>query len=561
MEVAEPAAPAFDRPDSNRPSDLRVGTVDLTVYDIYRPDELATERGILAFLHRGMNALHVSTRHHVVRREFLFRKGDPYEPALLEETARNLRELHYLNNVSVVATDTLDDGNVPVKVQVQDTWSLKTEFAYSLSSDREQRWVVSLSEDNFLGQGLVVGFSIGHDEDFDYHRFFLQKRRVLGTRWWLAASTAQRGSGYDHRVEVARPFYALEDAWGLETTFWDQLQEPRFYLNGASLTGVEDPVVDGVHVLVPQQNTGCQVQGLVRVSPARTGRVWRLGLGVQVRELDFDFQEAGGDLPDGSQPDLERLVGPGSAVAREVGTTVYPHLAVESEGRRWTTTRHVMQYGPVEDLQLSPAFDLRVGYSGPGSGSTSGTGHRVLGDFGFEDWSRLAGGSLLLTGKANFGLGQEPDRHYALDMVAGWVKVNGAGRYRHQTRLFAEAAWGYNLLGTDAFVLGLNRGLRTLGFDGMAGDRLVRWNLEQGVILPGEVLGFFKPGLAIFYDAGLAWWQELPRSWSDLRHEVGVGIRFGSTRSSRGDIARIDLTWPVGEGGGPVLTAVTRGLF
>jgi len=138
---------------------------------------------------------------------------------------------------------------------------------------------------------------------------------------------------------------------------------------------------------------------------------------------------------------------------------------------------------------------------------------------------------------------------------------DGTGRTRRQTRLFSEVAWGENLLGTDAFVLGLNRGLRTLGFAGMAGDRLVRWNCEHGLILTDEILGFFRGGFAAFYDGGLAWWQGETSAWKDVHHEIGFGIRFGSTRSARGEIARLDLTWALDATQGPVLTAVTRGLF
>ncbi len=561
QEVVEPLTGGVRLDSHDAGAALRVGRVDLLVYDIFRPDEIATEKGILAFLHRSMNALHVQSRHYVLRREILFETGDPYEPALLEETARNLRELGYLNNVSVAAVDTLSDGSVPILVQVQDTWSLKADFAYSLSSEGEQRWAVNLSEDNFFGHGLELGISLGQDEDFSFHQFFLQKRRLLGSRWQLRGSTARRGDGYDHRLELGRPFYALDDPWGLLVQGWQYVLDQRFYLNSAGLPGGGQPTRDGLHVLVPVSDEGFLLQGMVRTSSLRAGRVWRWGAGLEVREQDFGFDESLYELSDGRWVALDSLATPGTPVDREEGRTVYPHLAVSSEGRNWTTSNFLLQYGPVEDILLIPQFEFRVGYSGPRTGATSGHGDRILGQFEFQDWSRLGQGFLLLTGAGSFGYGQVTDRYYALDGVTGWVKLHGKGRTRRQTRLFGEVAWGENLLGTDAFVLGLNCGLRTLGFAGMVGDRLVRWNCEHGLILPKEILGFFRGGFAAFYDGGLAWWQGEEASWQDVHHEIGFGIRFGSTRSARGEIARVDLTWALDATGGPVLTAVTKGLF
>jgi hypothetical protein len=68
-------------------------------------------------------------------------------------------------------------------------------------------------------------------------------------------------------------------------------------------------------------------------------------------------------------------------------------------------------------------------------------------------------------------------------------------------------------------------------------------------------------GLAAFYDGGLAWWHDEDRGSGDVRHEVGCGLRLGSTRSARGEVARLDLTWAPDGDDGLVLTAVTRGLF
>ncbi|MBK6901216.1 MAG: oligosaccharide flippase family protein [bacterium] len=82
------------------------------------------------------------------------------------------------------------------------------------------------------------------------------------------------------------------------------------------------------------------------------------------------------------------------------------------------------------------------------------------------------------------------------------------------SRAWLEGAYGSRLLGPEAFALGLTRGLRTLDYDGMVGDRLVRWNLEQTRLLPGELLGLYKLGVAVFQSGGAAWRHDEARASS-----------------------------------------------
>jgi hypothetical protein len=366
---------------------LRIGQVSIVVWDIFDPEEVAASSGLLRLLRSSMNALHIETRQYVLRRELLFQPGDPYDPSLLEEMARNLRGLGYLNNIYVVPVDTLPDGRVDVEVRVQDTWSLKAEFAYSLSSDGDRRWIVNLADDNFLGHGFKVGFNLGENEDFGFHQFFFEKRRLFGSRWVLKGSTGKQGEGFADNLQLRRPFYAQNDPWGLDADLWRRLVDRRYYLSNAGPAGADPASPQSLYSLLPEVNEGFAVTWLGRVSQRQARRVWRLGAGMEVRELDFRIDESSYELSDGREVDLGYLNDPGSPVSREEGTTVYPFLVVSTEGRQWMTTRFRMQYGPVEDVSLMPALDLRVGISGPGTGSTSGNTTRILADVQAIDWS------------------------------------------------------------------------------------------------------------------------------------------------------------------------------
>ncbi|MCA9763391.1 MAG: hypothetical protein KC544_09730, partial [Gemmatimonadetes bacterium] len=53
------------------------------------------------FLLRAVNALHVTTREYVIRRELLLRAGTPWDSARAAESARNLRRLGVFRSVRV----------------------------------------------------------------------------------------------------------------------------------------------------------------------------------------------------------------------------------------------------------------------------------------------------------------------------------------------------------------------------------------------------------------------------------------------------------------------------
>jgi hypothetical protein len=94
----------------------------------------------------------------------------------------------------------------------------------------------------------------------------------------------------------------------------------------------------------------------------------------------------------------------------------------------------------------------------------------------------------------------------------------------------------------------------------MAGERLVRWNLEHGKPVRWQPLDLMRIGWAAFYGGGMAWFPDEDRTLADARHEFGVGLRFGPTRSGSGEMGRIDLTWDL-DTGGPHITSIARGYF
>ncbi len=542
---------------------LVVGEVEIIRNNIFSHSEIDSTVGFLSFVRSTMNGLHTNTREYVIRNELLFSEGDEFRSDLLAETERNLRELGFLNQIRVTAVDTTSDGRVKVRVEVRDSWSLKTNLTYSRSASGDTRWNVSLSEVNFLGQALTMGVGIGADENSSFHSLWFRKRRLTSVGLEVGVDYSQRQDGHYRNVFISRPFYSLGDKWSLETRAWDSLGDRRYFLSNAGPAGSDPERSSSLYALLPKHRKGLELSSLIRLSSADEGRVWRLGPGLQITDTFWDAgRQSHWILSDGREENLDFLMDPGNPFARETGTTVYPFLWLRSKGRTWSKASYVLQYGPTEDIPMNWSLSLKTGPSGPAMGSTTGFGGTTWRTEAVATkWLHLGGGLLMIQGFAENQTGSKENRYHRVNVQSGWLLSRGAERSPWLTRIVAEAGHGSQLTGDRAFLLGLNRGLRTLDFDGMAGDRMVRWNFEQGKVTPWEVLGMAHLGFAAFYSGGCAWWDDEARGLQDARHEVGVGVRLGPTRSANALTSKLDISWALDGSRGPVFTAATRGFF
>ncbi len=541
---------------------LTIGKIEILTNDIFSMDEVSQTNGPLRLLRKSMNKVHFNTRHHVIQRELLFRTGEVFVPARLDETERNLRDLGYLNNVYVTAVDTTADGRVTVIVSTREAWTLRTSLSYSRASNGDQRWSASASDGNFLGHGVTIGGGVGSDENSAFWNLWYRQRRLFKAGFWLGVDYSERDDGYTRQIIFNRPFYALDDSWSTEFRAWNRAFDRRYYLSNSGPAGLDPATSERLYALLAYKDKGFEARLRVRRSEAGVGRVWRFGGGVDVVDKFFREDLSQAVLSDGRLVDLTWLSGPDTAFSRDQGIEVNPFVWVHTLGRRWAKSRFVLGYGPIEDVPLDWTLDLKLGPIGGNVGSTTAWGEsRWHGEAFFQRWFPVREGFLVARISARGNTGSKAVRTYQYDGVVGWVGKSGAEMSPWLTKIFAEYGQGGNLSGVDALVLGLDRGLRTLDFDGMAGDHLVRWNLEQGKAMPWEVGGLVRFGVAAFYSGGTAWWHDEQRGDDGTRHEAGFGVRFGPTRSARAQTARIDLAWDLNGDGSPVITAITRGFF
>ncbi|HLZ09571.1 MAG TPA: hypothetical protein VKT80_13335, partial [Chloroflexota bacterium] len=130
----------------------RIGTIQIVTLDVFSPEEAAN-----GWVYRAANAVHVETRKSTIRRFLLFHEGDPYDPAKLAETERNLRAQPFIKSATAVAGPA-HDGVVDVVVTTQDTWTTEPGASFG-SKGGATTYGFSFDEKNLLGTGRKLSFA------------------------------------------------------------------------------------------------------------------------------------------------------------------------------------------------------------------------------------------------------------------------------------------------------------------------------------------------------------------------------------------------------------------
>jgi hemolysin activation/secretion protein len=118
-----------------------------------------------------------------------------------------------------------------------------------------------------------------------------------------------------------------------------------------------------------------------------------------------------------------------------------------------------------------------------------------------------------------------------------------------------EATYGRNLDLDNQLLLGGDNGLRGYPLRYQGGDRRLLLTVEERFFSDWYPFRLFHVGAAAFFDAGRAW-GEAPLSSPSLGllRDVGLGLRFGNSRSGLGNVIHVDVAFPLD--GDPSIEAV-----
>ncbi|HTA92277.1 MAG TPA: BamA/TamA family outer membrane protein [Polyangiaceae bacterium] len=177
-----------------------------------------------------VNVFHTTTRKQVIARELLFSEGTRYDTRLVDETARNLRDLIQLSIVLIVPAQGSAPDRVRLLVITKDVWSLRLNWLLQSSNAHINFLALNPSEENVLGTHAIVaglltldparyslGGSLGHRRLFGSHVEGDFQANVFKNR----DTGANEGSFGEFRY--GQPLYSLDTKWAWGTSFlWNK---------------------------------------------------------------------------------------------------------------------------------------------------------------------------------------------------------------------------------------------------------------------------------------------------------------------------------------------------
>ena len=182
------------------------------------------------WVYRMANRLHRTTRDPVIDSILLVRPGDPYSRRLLEESERLLRATRYLYDAQIVPV-AYRDNRVDLEVITRDVWTLTAGVGLSREGG-ENATSIQLQDTNFLGTGRDVELQHTTDVDRDTTELKYRDLAVLGSRASLEMWVAERSDGDLQRMELERPFFALDTRWGAGLFYRDEDRVDSLYEGG-----------------------------------------------------------------------------------------------------------------------------------------------------------------------------------------------------------------------------------------------------------------------------------------------------------------------------------------
>ncbi len=455
---------------------------------------------------RTANVLHFVTREHIVRRGLLFAEGDLVDEDLFAATERSLRALTFIIDARVEAV-AVDDSTVDVEVHTHDSWTIMPGVLFESGGGLTE--VGATLEDTNLGgfgKGILLQGSHKTDEGTSVTAGY-RDPQVLGSRW--VANSNFRASPLVDSADLAlvHPFYSPDTKWAYGASGAWRREIIRSFDSGSEVGRVQE------------------LRRFAQMSAARAfgRRYHKITADLELRYDDQDYK-----LLEGTR---DLLPADSLAVVTSVGLSFRAESFVkEKRIRRMTLT---------EDIRLGLDLGVRVGRAGipipVGSKHWAVTGS-------YRHAFRLARGQYLFFSSS---VSTEDDRNTIL--AAG-------GEYYYKwlpwqtLALNVDFNHGWKLDASREFIVGGDSGLRGFPARRFDGEKSMLINLESRLYSPIEILTVAL-GAVAFVDMGGAWKSGARIDFGDLGYSAGFGVRLGLTRAPNEPTGRIDLGWPLSEGG------------
>jgi hypothetical protein len=501
-------------------------------------------------LYNLANSTKVSTKESVIRTELLFKEGEPFDPYLLRQTARNLRLQRYLRDIKVVPT--FDGDAVDVLVSARDSWTLIPYLSYSSGTGQRNRGV-GITEGNFLGGATRVDTRYQEQDSRKTYAVGVTDPQFLGTRQNFNAGFADRSDGQVYQAGIGLPFRHLlqRDSWSVE--FARQNTIGRLY-EGGDEEYIFRQHLDNFQALYTFAGPGAKAAdaddpytGIYKGQKVLSQH-YSVGWGYQAAAFfqadESDYEDLNLD-PDEVSNDPARL-----ANNRRFSGPMVQYSNIQPQ---FISMNYVDRFDRVEDYNLGDESLLNLQFSPRQLGSRENSlllnMNRSRG-WRFDERSflrgEIGGASRLDTDQLDNTLVRAEAKYYSV-MGDYFVGDQFLGRHTFAAQFFAD--FGDDLDNDRQLLLGADNSLRAYETNTFEGDKRMALNLEERAHIADDVFQLVSLGTAFFVDLGGATRDSLSSIVTDdLYGDVGFGFRFCFPRASGGGVVRMDIAFPMRDG-------------
>ncbi|MBX2826448.1 MAG: hypothetical protein KTR33_17055 [Gammaproteobacteria bacterium] len=475
--------------------ELLVGPINIStknVFDTTLPEEQQ-------WYHELTNLLHLPTRSRVIAYQLLFKTGDRYSEAQLEDSARLLRSNRSIRSASVKPVS-LCGNRVTIDVITEDHWTLTPSVAYKQAGGVNSL-ELELQELNLFGLNKEIKFAYESTRDDTETLFQYRDKNLLGSRYTLALAYETLNGRDAWQIGFGLPFFNdnAKYTWG-------------FIVEDARKLSREVRVNDRRAL---SQKSRAEAWYLHKLQ--LNGAIYRVGGGWRAEQ---ELYTVDGSVSTATQ-DFEYEY-------------TYPYLAFQYLEPEYITRQNIYSIGRVEDIDTGFRFALETGFITEELGNndnlvrlgmTMGNGwtfgDKTLGvvEFSLRDY--------LTTDR--YSIGFKATAFQLLD------KKNLLQLDLHVQRRKKFSA-------DHHFAIGGEAGLKGFPDQHQRGNQRVIGAVEFRHLLDYYPFRLFRMAISGFYEVGAAWTAEQPRNWL---HNIGAGLAVSPTRTSTHDLLRFDIAIPV----------------
>jgi hypothetical protein len=425
----------------------------------------------------------------------------------MAEAGRILRTRRYFTNAYIVPEKVCGDI-VDIVVVTQDAWVLEPAVSYSHKSGTDQTGY-GVSDGNLFGTGS--SFGIGYSKDalrnmvsyrFTNPHFFNKPVAVD----FLYQDTSD---GRNSIVDISHPFYALDTPWSAGVYLSDLVQIESIRSRDAIINEF------GHRAIADQAYAGIAID----VNPDYTQR---LLVGASHEEDSFF-----------TTSETKQII-PAHDKA------VYPWIEYQYIENKFGVFKNLNQIQRPEDVAIGQSISVRFGYAGTAFGNPDDV-LRYKADYvnilDFND-HHIVQFETILDGREHLGIANLDPKLLTSSLAYSYLEDENNRWYAR-----VEFGFGEDLAQYQQLTLGDLTGLRGYPTDYLRGEKRYAVSIERRYFSDLHLFNLLRLGAVVFVDAGKVW--GLPdEPASPLLSDVGIGLRFSSSKVRIGNVVHFDIAVP-----------------